>query len=155
PLGFLVIDAGGQVSLPKGISTRLSGHGTLASATSSLGSAICTKTPRRIGPWASLGLVARPVRRRKMMPVTYRRAAVPFLALVMLLADRGRAARALDNHEPWLRPYTGRTRADIDATTLDGKVLCGYQGWFNTPGDGTDFSFGHWGHGLEQPGRGR
>ena len=28
--------------------------------------------------------------------------------------------------EPWLRPYTGPTRTDIDATTLDSKVLCGY-----------------------------
>src|SRR5216683_3073255 len=57
--------------------------------------------------------------------------------------------------EPWLHPYTGPTRTDVDATTLDGKVLCGYQGWFNTPGDGTDFGFMHWGQGLERPGRGR
>ncbi|HEX4612836.1 MAG TPA: glycoside hydrolase family 71/99-like protein [Urbifossiella sp.] len=57
--------------------------------------------------------------------------------------------------EPWLRPYTGPTRADVDATTLDGKVLCGYQGWFNTPGDGTSFGFTHWGQGLERPGGGR
>jgi hypothetical protein len=28
--------------------------------------------------------------------------------------------------------------------------LCGYQGWFNTPGDGTEFGFGHWGQRLEQ-----
>ena len=55
--------------------------------------------------------------------------------------------------QPWLHPYTGPTRADIDATTLDGKVLCGYQGWFNTPGDGTNFGFGHWGEGLDRPGR--
>jgi hypothetical protein len=56
---------------------------------------------------------------------------------------------------PWLSPYSGPTRTDINATTLDGKVLCGYQGWFNTPGDGTNFGFGHWGQGLEQPGGGR
>ncbi len=30
-----------------------------------------------------------------------------------------------DAAEPWLRPFTGPTRTDIDATTLDGKVLCG------------------------------
>jgi hypothetical protein len=57
--------------------------------------------------------------------------------------------------EPWLRPYAGPTRADVDATTLDGKVLCGYQGWFNTPGDGTTFGFTHWGRRLDRPGRGR
>ena len=60
-----------------------------------------------------------------------------------------------DADQPWLRPYTGPTRTDIDATTLDGKVLCGYQGWFNTPGDGTDFGFVHWGSGLDRPGSGR
>jgi hypothetical protein len=32
--------------------------------------------------------------------------------------------------------------------TLDGKVLCGYQGWFNTPCDSEPFDFGHWGRGL-------
>src|SRR3954453_15972693 len=57
--------------------------------------------------------------------------------------------------EPWLLPYTGPTRTDIDATTLDGKVLCGYQGWFNTPGDGTRFGFTHWGQGLERTNGGR
>ena len=54
--------------------------------------------------------------------------------------------------QPWLRPYTGPSRADVDATSLDGKVLCGYQGWFNTPGDGEDFGFSHWGEGLQRPG---
>jgi hypothetical protein len=43
----------------------------------------------------------------------------------------------------------------VDATTLDGKVLCGYQGWFNTPGDGTAFGFTHWGRGLDRPDSGR
>lgn len=54
--------------------------------------------------------------------------------------------------ESWLGPYTGPTRNDIDATTLDGKVLCGYQGWFNTPNDGEHFGFGHWGDRLGEPG---
>jgi hypothetical protein len=51
--------------------------------------------------------------------------------------------------EGMLGPYTGPTRSDIDATTLDGKVLCGYQGWFNTPCDSEPFGFSHWGQGLE------
>jgi hypothetical protein len=61
-------------------------------------------------------------------------------------------APAADDDEPWLKSYAGPTRSDINATTLDGKVLCGYQGWFNTPGDGTDFGFSHWGQRLDQPG---
>src|SRR5512133_263388 len=71
-------------------------------------------------------------------------------ATSMLAADAGASAE-----EPWLKPYEGPTRTDIDATTLDGKVLCGYQGWFNTPGDGTGFGFTHWGQGLERDDGGR
>jgi hypothetical protein len=61
------------------------------------------------------------------------------------------ALTAAAHAQPWLGPYVGPTRSDIDATTLDGKVLCGYQGWFNTPGDGTAFGFGHWGTGFDDP----
>jgi hypothetical protein len=76
------------------------------------------------------------------------------LALLELLATRAPAASP-PGDEPWLQPYAGPSRSDIDATTLDGKVLCGYQGWFNTPGDGTSFGFTHWGQGLDRPQGGR
>jgi hypothetical protein len=79
------------------------------------------------------------------------------MAFLILLAGAAHPAETLrgEDDEPWLHPYTGPTRADVDASTLDGKVLCGYQGWFNTPGDGTDFGFGHWGQALDRPGSGR
>jgi hypothetical protein len=73
------------------------------------------------------------------------------LAAVVLAAGTPGA----EANDPWLRPYTGPTRTDVDATALDGKVLCGYQGWFNTPGDGTSFGFTHWGQGLNRPEGGR
>ena len=77
------------------------------------------------------------------------------LGLLLVLVGSGWAGAAQaatpSNEEPWLGPYNGPTAENgVDATTWDGKVLCGYQGWFNTPGDGTDFGFGHWGQRLEQ-----
>ena len=45
---------------------------------------------------------------------------------------------------PWEAPYTGPSR-EVDASTLAGKVLAGYQGWFNTPNDAADEGYVHWG----------
>jgi hypothetical protein len=76
----------------------------------------------------------------------------PMLLLIFLITST-LGSLAAETHEvpvePELGPYTGPTRSDIDSSTLDGKVLCGYQGWFNTPCDSERFGFGHWGEGLE------
>ena len=40
--------------------------------------------------------------------------------------------------------------ADPDPTTLDNKVLIGYQGWFTCPGDGTG-RWTHWSQGVPTP----
>jgi hypothetical protein len=76
------------------------------------------------------------------------------LALLRTLASRAPGAEP-PYDELWLHSYAGPSRSDIDASTLDGKVLCGYQGWFNTPCDGTTFGFTHWGQGLDRPQGGR
>ena len=34
--------------------------------------------------------------------------------------------------------------AVVDTTTLTGKIMCGYQGWFNCPSDGADLGWTHW-----------
>ncbi len=36
------------------------------------------------------------------------------------------------------------TAAGADNSTLDGGVYCGYQGWFNAPGDGSERGFYHY-----------
>ncbi len=44
-----------------------------------------------------------------------------------------------------LAPYHGPTVRGVDASTLTGKVMCGYQGWFGAPGDGrSEDSWRHW-----------
>jgi hypothetical protein len=42
-------------------------------------------------------------------------------------------------------PYNGPVVKGVDTQTLFGKVMCGYQGWFCTPGDGsTGQNWRHW-----------
>ena len=41
-------------------------------------------------------------------------------------------------------PYTGRSEPGVDTSTLDLKVMCGYQGWFTTPTDGARRNWQHY-----------
>lgn len=42
------------------------------------------------------------------------------------------------------REGTAQPTKQVDARTMDQKVLCGYQGWFRCPGDGTGEGWLHW-----------
>ena len=46
--------------------------------------------------------------------------------------------------EETLKPYTGASVHGVDTRTLTGKVMCGYQGWFNVEGDGAQRGWVHW-----------
>tara|TARA_R110002096_G_scaffold212352_1_gene399822 strand:- start:2284 stop:3576 length:1293 start_codon:yes stop_codon:yes gene_type:complete len=57
-------------------------------------------------------------------------------------------AKAADLESPpsesLLRPYAGPVVKGVDTSTLTGKVMCGYQGWFNCEGDGMGLGWTHW-----------
>jgi hypothetical protein len=49
--------------------------------------------------------------------------------------------------EDWMTPYAGpkeTTENRVNATTLLGKVICGYQGWFRTAGDPSGAGWVHY-----------
>lgn len=56
----------------------------------------------------------------------------------------GSQGRAGEPGEPG--PYRGPVVHGVDTTTLTGKVMCGYQGWFGAAGDSTNGNRGwrHW-----------
>ena len=43
-----------------------------------------------------------------------------------------------------LHPFKGESVHGVDTSTLTGKVMCGYQGWFNVEGDGAERGWVHW-----------
>ncbi|GAA5119599.1 hypothetical protein JIN84_21475 [Luteolibacter yonseiensis] len=48
--------------------------------------------------------------------------------------------------EPWDGPYRGPRVRPAENTTLKGKVMTGYQGWFRTPNDPYGRGWVHWGN---------
>lgn len=78
---------------------------------------------------------------------------LPVFLLVMLLAphaiasgqeDSNAVSQAADSQDG-SEAQDGHARGgEVDRSTLTGKVMCGYQGWFNCEGDGANLGWTHW-----------
>jgi hypothetical protein len=87
-----------------------------------------------------------------------RRCLLVFAGLAALLI--GATARAQNRNvsreeaAAVLQPYSGPSESGVDRSTLTGKVMVGYQGWFTASGDGADMGWYHYGRqGEFRPGR--
>jgi len=53
--------------------------------------------------------------------------------------------------DPTPGPYGGPSIKGTDVSTLRGKVMCGYQGWFTAEGDGSGLGWTHWARNPRAP----
>lgn len=67
-----------------------------------------------------------------------------FIVAILMVGCSALAASAAPR-EDVLKPYDGPSVKGVDPSTLTGKVMTGYQGWFNCPGDGSKRGWVHWG----------
>lgn len=70
--------------------------------------------------------------------------------LVFVSALLATVTSVIQASEP-LRPYRGPVVAGVDTKTLAGKIMTGYQGWFNCEGDGADLGWTHWARDRSKP----
>ena len=50
-----------------------------------------------------------------------------------------------------LQPYAGPSEKGVDPSTLTGKLMVGYQGWFSCEGDGSKRGWSHWTKNRSKP----
>jgi hypothetical protein len=79
--------------------------------------------------------------RQRLTPSAAVLAAIAVLALPPTAAAQEAPAADLS---AILKPYAGPSMRGVDTTTLDGKVMCGYQGWHAAEGDGCGRGWYHW-----------
>jgi len=79
---------------------------------------------------------------------TSRGARVPILTVICFTVVQTAFA---EQREDVLKPYDGPSNPGVDPSTLTGKVMAGYQGWFNCEGDGANLGWTHWAKDRRKP----
>jgi hypothetical protein len=70
---------------------------------------------------------------------------IPNIALIlMLFLLFSLPSTSAEYREDVLKSYDGPSVRGADPSTLRGKVMTGYQGWFNCEGDGANLGWTHW-----------
>jgi len=76
------------------------------------------------------------------------KALLPLMLLLPLAVGLATSAQeaspSREDVKPAMRPYDGPSTHGVDCSTLTGKLMCGYQGWFTTPGDGSGRGWSHY-----------
>jgi hypothetical protein len=69
---------------------------------------------------------------------------LPVFVACLAASGARSAASAPNDLDAVLKPYAGPSVRGVDAKTLTGKVMCGYQGWHAAEGDGCGRGWYHW-----------
>ncbi|HEY3325431.1 MAG TPA: glycoside hydrolase family 71/99-like protein [Planctomycetota bacterium] len=69
---------------------------------------------------------------------------VAVLALACSVAAAGEKLTRQQVIQQCMSPYKGVSERGVDRSTLTGKIMCGYQGWFAAEGDGCGRGWYHW-----------
>ena len=80
--------------------------------------------------------------------VKYVARAVRHMRLFAYFSNRREGRRYINSFSE-MQPYAGVHNPGVDTTTLKGKVMCGYQGWFAADGDGSGCGWVHFGRNNE------
>jgi hypothetical protein len=70
---------------------------------------------------------------------------IPNIALILILLILfSIPSTSSEYREDVLKSYDGPSVRGSDPSTLRGKIMTGYQGWFNCEGDGANLGWAHW-----------
>lgn len=75
---------------------------------------------------------------------------IKYVLMLILLCQTLLMDCTAQSRQDVLRPYDGPSIPGSDPGTLTGKVMTGYQGWFNCEGDGADLGWTHWSRHRDQ-----